>query len=152
MALAGFLCAALCLNWRVILLLIGISLHLQNAIRWLRLIQFIPCWQEYGRDCHLLVSVWNVISYWLSPKMQSRARVLQNGDILKIVTVGKVLHFSQPFSDFYSLVFTVLTQPCWSIFLVEFNSLGSNGCKLGEPVCFSNCFNWRRFQHIVTLE
>ena len=146
MALAGFLCALLCLNWRVILLLIGISLHLQNTIRRLRLMQFIPCWQEYGRDCHLLVSVWNVISCWLSPKMQSQARVLQNGDISKIMTVGKVLHFAQPFSDFDGfVVFTVLVQPCWFIILVGFNTLGSNICKLGEPICFSNCFNWRRF-------
>lgn len=112
---------------------------------WLRLIPFIPCWQEYGRDCHLLVSVWNVISCWLSPKMQSQGRVLQKGDFLKIMTVGKLLHFAQPFSDFDGFVaFAVLAQPCWFIILIESNSLGSNICKLAEPVCFSNCFNWRR--------
>lgn len=67
--------------------------------------------------------------------MQSQARVLQNGDILKIMTVGSVLHFAQPFSDFDGfVVFTVLEQPCWFIILVGFNSLGSNICKLYASV------------------
>lgn len=40
--------------------------------------------------------------------MQSQARVLQNGGILRIMTAGKVLHVAQPFADFDgSVVFTV---------------------------------------------
>lgn len=80
------------------------------------------------------------------PRKWKANQVLQNGDILKIMTAGKVLHFAQPFPDFDGFViFTVLVQPCWLMNLVEFNFLSSNICKLGKPICFSNCFNWRRF-------
>lgn len=80
------------------------------------------------------------------PRKWKANQVLQNGDILKIVTAGKVLHFAQPFPEFDGfVVFTVLVQTCWLTNLVGFNFLGSNICKLGEPICFNNCFNWRRF-------
>lgn len=78
------------------------------------------------------------------PQKWKANQVLQNGDILKIMTAGKLLHFAQPFSDFDGfLVFTLLVQPCWPMNLVGF--IGSSVCKLGEPICFSNCFNWKRF-------
>lgn len=80
------------------------------------------------------------------PRKWKANQVLQNGDILKIMTAGKVLHFAQPFPEFDGfVVFTVLVQPHWLTNLVGFNFLGSNICKLGEPICFSNGFNWRKF-------
>lgn len=143
MALAGFLNASLCLNWRVILLLIGKSLHLPNTIRWLRLIKFIPCWQEYGRDCHLLVSVWNAILCWLPPKNAKPNESITEWRYFKDHDNLESFAFCSDFHGF--VVFAVLIHPCWSIILFGFNSLGSDICNPGELVCFSNCFNRRRF-------